>query len=48
MARFRDVKSLQRLASVHNHFNRERRLVSRSVFNERRAVALAVGRRLAA
>ncbi len=36
MSRFRDNKTLQRFASthasIHNHFNRERRLTRRSHF----------------
>lgn len=52
MARFRDVKSLQRFASVqsavHNRFNVERHLVSRTMFKQRRAAALAECRQLAA
>jgi putative transposase len=45
MLRFRRMKSLQKFASVHaslsNHFNTERHLVSRPVFKERRSAALA-------
>jgi len=52
MARFRDIKNLQRFAAVqsslHNHFNLERHLVSRSIFKQRRAAALAEWRQLAA
>jgi putative transposase len=45
MARFRRMKTLQKFssvhASVHNHFSQERHLVSRKVYKERRAAALA-------
>jgi putative transposase len=45
MARFRRMKTLQKFASVHgsvhNHFSQERHLVSRKIFKERRAAALA-------
>lgn len=45
MARFRRMKTLQKFtsvhASVHNHFSQERHLVSRKIYKERRAVALA-------
>jgi putative transposase len=45
MTRFRRMKTLQKFAAVHsqphNHFNQERHLVSRSIYKERRAAALA-------
>ena len=45
MLRFRQMKSLQKSASVHanvhNHFNQERHLVDRQTYKERRSVALA-------
>ncbi len=45
MLRFRQMKSLQKFASVHakvhNHFNQERYLVDRQTFKERRSAALA-------
>jgi putative transposase len=45
MARFRRMKTLQKFssvhASVHNHFSQERHLVSRQIYKERRAAALA-------
>jgi len=45
MLRFRRMKSLQKFASihatVHNHFNLERHLVSRKIYKERRLAALA-------
>jgi putative transposase len=45
MARFRRMKTLQKFASVHgsvhNHFSQERHLVSRKIYKERRAAALA-------
>lgn len=50
MARFRDIKTLQRFAAVqsavHNHSNLERHHVSRSIFKKRRAAALAEPRQL--
>jgi len=52
MAKFRDVKSLQKFASVHasihNHFNHDRHLNRRSVFKHNRSAALAEWRQLAA
>ena len=52
MQRFRSMKSLQKFSSVHaqlhNHFNQERHLVTRDVFKQRRAAALAEWRALAA
>ena len=52
MARFRDVKTLQKFASVHasihNHFNHERHLNRRDIFKQARAGALAEWRQLAA
>ena len=52
MARFRDIKTLQKFAaahaSIHNHFNIDRHLNSRDVFKETRAAALAEWRQLAA
>jgi putative transposase len=45
MARFRPMKTLQKFssvhASVHNLFNQERHLVSRDLYKQRRAAALA-------
>ncbi len=45
MLRFRQMKSLQKFASVHanvhNHFNQERHLVDRQTYKERRSAALA-------
>ena len=45
MLRFRQMKSLQKFASVHgsihNHFSLERHLVNRSTYKERRSAALA-------
>lgn len=45
MLRFRQMKTLQKFASVHanvhNHFNLERHLVDRQTFKERRSAALA-------
>ncbi len=45
MERFRRMKTLQKFssvhASVHNHFNQERHLISRDLYRERRSAALA-------
>ena len=45
MSRFRRMKTLQKFASVHaqvhNYFNQERHLVSRKIYKERPAAALA-------
>ena len=52
MARFRDIKALQTFtavhASIHNHFNRHRRLTRRDIFKLHRAAAVAEWRQLAA
>ncbi len=52
MARFRDVKTLQKFvavhASIHNHFNLERHLTNRSTFKQNRSAALAEWYKLAA
>ena len=52
MARFRDIKTLQKFASVHasihNHFNHDRHLNRRDTFKQDRAAALAEWRQLAA
>jgi len=52
MARFRDIKTLQKFASVHalihNHFNLDRHLNDRDVFKQNRTAALAAWRQLAA
>jgi len=52
MAKFRDIKTLQKFASVHasirNHFNHERHIYRRGVFKENRSAALAEWRQLAA
>ena len=52
MAKFRDVKTLQKFASVHasihNHFNLERHLNRRDIFKQDRAATLAEWRQLAA
>jgi putative transposase len=51
MARFRDVKTLQKFAavhaSIHNHFNLERHLTRREIFKQNRSAALAEWRQLA-
>ena len=45
MQRFRQMKSLQKFASVHaslsNHFSLERHLIDRQTYRERRSAALA-------
>ncbi len=52
MAKFRDVKTLQKFAaahaSIHNHFNHDRHLNRRDVFKQNRSAALAEWRQLAA
>ena len=52
MQRFRRMKTLQRFvathASFHNHFNQERRLVSRQEYRTRRSAALAEWKSLVA
>ncbi len=52
MAKFRDIKTLQKFASVHasihNHFNHDRHLNRRGDFKKNRAAALAEWRQLAA
>ena len=52
MAKFRDIKTLQKFASVdasvHNHFNHDRHLAHRDEFKKNRAAALAEWRQLAA
>ena len=51
MLRFRQMRSLQKFASVHanvhNHFSLERHLVDRTTFKERRSAALAEWQSLA-
>ena len=52
MARFREIKTLQKFAAVHgsiyNHFNHQRNLNHHQVFKQHRAAALAEWRELAA
>ena len=52
MSKFRDVKTLQKFASIHasihNHFNLERHLTPRETFKQNRAAAMAEWRKLAA
>ncbi len=52
MAKFRDMKTLQKFAaahaSIHNHFNQNRHLNRRDIFKQNRAAALAKWRQLAA
>jgi putative transposase len=52
MARFRDIKTLQKFASAHasifNHFNLDRHLSNRETFKQNRSATLAQWRQLAA
>ena len=52
MSKFRDTKTLQKFsfdhASIHNHFNLDRHLNSRSVYKQNRSAALTMWRQLAA
>jgi putative transposase len=52
MARFRDIKTLQKFTSAHasilNHFNHDRHLSRRAQYKENRSAALAEWRQLAA
>ncbi len=52
MARFRDIKTLQKFAavhaSIHNHFNQDRHLNRRDIFKQNRSAAMAEWRQLAA
>ncbi len=52
MAKFRDVKTLQKFAavhaSIHNHFNQDRHLSRRDIFRQNRSAALAEWRQLGA
>ena len=52
MAKFRDVKTLQKFAathaSIHNHFNHDRHLNRRDIFKQNRSAALAEWRQMAA
>jgi putative transposase len=52
MARFRDIKTLQKFAavhaSIHNHFHHDRHLNRRDIFKQNRSAALAEWRQLAA
>jgi transposase-like protein len=52
MARFRDIKTLQKFAavhaSIHNHFNQDRHLIRRNIFKQNRSAAMAEWRQLAA
>jgi putative transposase len=52
MAKFRDVKTLQKFSAVHasiyNHFNKERHLNRRDNFKKNRSAALVEWRQLAA
>ena len=51
MARFRDIKTLQKFASIHasicNHFNHDRHLNRRDIFKQTRSAALAEWRQFA-
>jgi putative transposase len=52
MARFRNIKTLQKFAavhaSIHNHFHQDRHLTHRDIFKQKRSVAVAEWRQLAA
>jgi len=52
MAKFRDIKTLQKFAaahaSIHNHFNHDRHLNRREIFKQNRSAALAEWRQFAA
>ena len=52
MAKFRDLKTLQKFAaahaSIHNHFNQDRHLNRRDIFKQNRSSALAEWRELMA
>ena len=52
MAKFRDVKTLQKFssvhASIHNHFSLDRHLNRRDFFKQKRTAALAVWQQLPA
>jgi len=52
MARFRDIKTLQKFASAHasifNHLNNDRHLNPRETYKQNRSAALAEWRQLAA
>ncbi len=52
MAKFGDIKTLQKLAavhaSIHNHFNQDRHLNRRDIFKQNRSAALAEWRELPA
>jgi len=52
MAKFRDIKTLQKFAavhaSIHNHFNLDRHLNRRDIFKHNHSAALAEWRQLAA
>ncbi len=51
MSKFRDIKTLQKFASVqapiHNHFNLERHLTRRKISKQNRSAALTEWRQLA-
>lgn len=52
MARFTNVKALQKFASahtsIHNHFNLDRHLAPRDIYKQNRSAALAEWRELLA
>ena len=52
MSRFRDIKTLQKIASIHasifNLFNRQRHLIDRAAFRQNRSAALAEWREMLA
>jgi len=43
---FRNMRSLQKVATVHSHFNQERSLYSREIFKTKRTAALSEWRAL--
>ena len=47
MAKFRNIRTFQKFAAVHasvqNHFHQDRHLNRRTIFKQKRAVALASG-----
>ncbi len=52
MAKFRDIKTLQKFVAahawIHNHFNQDRHLNRRDIFKQNRSSALAEWRELMA
>ena len=52
MAKFREVKTLQKFAAIHatihNHFNQDRHFNRRNIFKQNRSAALAEWRQIVA